>query len=309
MILEGLRRAGVLGMNARNGDYIARWNPRALYPRVDDKLLARSLAEAAGVRVPRLIGQIGAHGDLRRLAELLAGEDEFVVKPVKGAMGKGVLVVTGREAERFVAIDGSRPTLADLAYHVSGILAGMHSLGGHDDRAMFEERLHVHAAFAALSAGGVPDLRVIVFRGVPVLAMTRLPTTESRGRANLHQGAVAAGIDLTTGLTTGGLHRGHAVSTHPDTGAGLVGLSVPHWQEMLEISARCADAFELGYLGIDLVLDARHGPVLLEANARPGLAIQLANGCGLRPRLEAVERMSLAGRSPAERARLGQSLA
>ena len=36
-------------------------------------------------------------------------------------------------------------------------------------------------------------------------------------------------------------------------------------------------------------MDALGGPMILELNARPGLAIQLANGAGLRPRLEAVD--------------------
>jgi D-alanine-D-alanine ligase-like ATP-grasp enzyme len=42
-------------------------------------------------------------------------------------------------------------------------------------------------------------------------------------------------------------------------------------------------AVGLGYLGADIVLDHRQGPLLLEANARPGLAIQIANGQGLLP--------------------------
>ena len=46
----------------------------------------------------------------------------------------------------------------------------------------------------------------------------------------------------------------------------------------------------MGYLGVDIVLDRKQGPMLLEANARPGLAIQIANGQGLIPRFEAVDR-------------------
>ncbi|MRR31196.1 alpha-L-glutamate ligase-like protein, partial [bacterium] len=46
----------------------------------------------------------------------------------------------------------------------------------------------------------------------------------------------------------------------------------------------------LGYLGVDLVIDRDRGPLLLELNARPGLAIQLANRHGLRTRLDQVDR-------------------
>lgn len=50
-----------------------------------------------------------------------------------------------------------------------------------------------------------------------------------------------------------------------------------------------ADGLGMGYLGIDFVLDASLGPVVLEANARPGLAIQVANRQGLLPRLEFID--------------------
>jgi hypothetical protein len=41
-----------------------------------------------------------------------------------------------------------------------------------------------------------------------------------------------------------------------------------------------------------MVLDQNKGPLLLELNARPGLAIQIANGMGILPRLQHVERMT-----------------
>jgi glutathione synthase/RimK-type ligase-like ATP-grasp enzyme len=52
---------------------------------------------------------------------------------------------------------------------------------------------------------------------------------------------------------------------------------------------KLADALELGYIGVDFVLDAALGPVVLEANARPGLNIQVANRRGLLPRLALVD--------------------
>jgi glutathione synthase/RimK-type ligase-like ATP-grasp enzyme len=52
---------------------------------------------------------------------------------------------------------------------------------------------------------------------------------------------------------------------------------------------KLADGLGLGYLGVDFVLDAFGGPVVLEANARPGLAIQVAHRRGLGPRLAMVD--------------------
>ena len=66
--------------------------------------------------------------------------------------------------------------------------------------------------FEPIAVGGTPDVRIILYRCVPVMAMVRLPTRESRGRANLHQGAVAAGIHLGSGRTHGGVCKDRAVS-------------------------------------------------------------------------------------------------
>jgi alpha-L-glutamate ligase-like protein len=129
----------------------------------------------------------------------------------------------------------------------------------------------------------------VLYRGVPVMAMVRLPTLASRGRANLHQGAVAAAIDLAAGRTFGGVWRNRPVDRHPDTGGAIHDIVVPQWPELLESAVRLADGVGLGYLGVDFVLDAATGPVVLEANARPGLAIQTANRRGLLHRLAWVD--------------------
>ncbi|HTC77076.1 MAG TPA: sugar-transfer associated ATP-grasp domain-containing protein, partial [Terriglobales bacterium] len=75
--------------------------------------------------------------------------------------------------------------------------------------------------------------------------------------------------------------RDRFITAHPDTGAALVGVAVPFWPAVLDMARRVAAAAGLGYLGVDIVIDAAQGPMLLEANARPGLAIQIANARGL----------------------------
>ena len=80
------------------------------------------------------------------------------------------------------------------------------------------------------------------------------------------------------------------VSEHPDTGNPISGIAVPHWQTMLQTASRCYDLTHLGDLGVDMTLDRSKGPLLLELNARPGVGIQMANGVGLLPRLQLVER-------------------
>ena len=146
-------------------------------------------------------------------------------------------------------------------------------------------------AFTELSYQGVPDVRVIVYRGYPAMAMVRLPTRVSEGKANLHQGAVGAGVDMRTGRTLNGVWQNLVVDEHPDTGAPIAGLAIPAWDGILESAARGYDVTGLGYLGVDMVIDRDHGPLILEMNARPGLSIQIANGTGLKTRLAVIDRL------------------
>ena len=284
-----LRKCGLLGMNRRNLEYLAGCNPRQYYPRVDDKLLTKQICQAHGIRVPATYAVIERNGDVGRFPSLLDGRREFVIKPAKGAEGRGILVVASHDGRRFLTAGGHAMSETDLRYHLSAILSGLHSLGGQTDRAIIEQRVMRHPAFDKLAVEGTPDIRIIVYRGIPAMAMVRLPTVASRGRANLHQGAIAAGIDLPTGRTFGGVCGGRTVTSHPDTGYAIGGLVVPEWPVLLSSAVELSAALGLGYLGVDFVLDADVGPVVLEANARPGLAIQVANRRGLAGRLEQID--------------------
>jgi alpha-L-glutamate ligase-like protein len=309
MRLERLRRAGVLGINRRNSCYTLRWNPRHLYPLVDDKVATKTLCDEAGIPVPRLLAVARHYFELRPMLRRLDAHESFVLKPAHGAMGNGVVVVMGRRDGHFVRAGGRLLSPEDCVYHASGILSGLYALGGQPDVAMVEERLEVHPAFAAIATGGVPDVRIIVYRGTPVMAMTRLPTLRSGGRANLHQGALGVGIDLGTGRTRHAVLRHSPTAVHPDSGRPVLGLEIPEFARILEIAVRATDRTGLGYVGADVVVDAARGPLLLELNARPGLAIQLANRAGLRPRLDAVDAAWVPGRSVEERVTFGRGLA
>lgn len=289
-----LRKCGLLGMNRRNLEYLAGCNPRRCYPRVDDKLLTKQICLERGIRVPDTYAVVERNGDVARFPSLVSGKPEFVIKPAKGAEGRGIFVIASHDGRRFTTSSGHELTAAEVCYHLSTILSGLYSLGGQPDRAIIEQRIIRHPAFDEVAVGGTPDIRVILYRDVPAMAMVRLPTSISRGRANLHQGAVAAGIDLSTGRTCGGVCMGRAVARHPDTNVPIAGLAIPEWPSLLSGAMAVSEGLGLGYLGVDFVLDANMGPVVLEANARPGLAIQVANRRGLVPRLQAID----AQRSP-----------
>jgi alpha-L-glutamate ligase-like protein len=289
-----LAACGILGINRRNLELMSPLNPRRLYPRVDDKALTKAICEAHGVSVPTTYAIIDRFGDVRHFPGAAADRPEFVIKPARGAGGRGILVVIGREGASCRLSGGGVMAPADVRYHLAGILAGLHSLGGLPDRAILEERIHPRGLFDGLAVGGTPDIRVICHQTTPVMAMLRLPTRASKGCANLHQGAVGAGVDLHTGATLGGVLKDQAARVHPDTGVPIAGHRIPDWPAVLEVAGRLSRALELGYVGIDIVLDSLRGPVVLEANARPGLGIQVANRCGLRSRLAAFRASSQA---------------
>jgi alpha-L-glutamate ligase-like protein len=287
--IHRLTQLGVLGINRRNGQYLLRYNARRLYPLVDDKLQTKRLAEKFGMAVPETYGVIEIHRQIRDLPNLLVEHPDFVVKPARGSGGDGILVIVGRTKNGYKKANGTIVSAEDLAHHVANILSGMYSLGGQSDVALIEYRVHPHPVFAAIAYQGVPDVRLIVFLGVPVMAMVRLPTRKSDGKANLHQGALGAGVDMASGKTLTAVWGNGIVADHPDTDNPVSNLEIPHWDELLLLGARCWEMTGLGYQGADFVLDETKGPLLLELNARPGLNVQIANRAGLLPRLKLVE--------------------
>jgi alpha-L-glutamate ligase-like protein len=304
MIFRRLRAQGVLALNGRNGGLIGMYNPRALYPVVDDKLLTKRLAARHGVPVPELYGELRTPHDVRRLPEIVAQQPAFVIKPASGSGGDGILVIDSHRNGRYRTCSGVLLDEDDISHHVANALNGQYSLGGHPDRVMVEYRVRFDPLFDRVCYQGVPDIRIIVFLGYPVMSMVRLPTRASDGKANLHQGAVGAGICLATGRTIGGVLGDRRVREHPDTGEPVVGIEIPGWDRILEMASSCYEMTGLGYLGVDLVLDAELGPLMLELNARPGLNIQIANGEGLVPRLEHIRAIREQAHGPAQRVAL-----
>ena len=283
-----LRERGVMGLNRRNLDYLSGFNDRRAYPLVDNKLLTKQLAARAGMPTPALLHHLSRQYEIEAVREHLADLPEFVIKPAQGSGGRGILVIVGREGEYFVKSSREQVDLRHIKRLLTNIISGLHSLGGRTDSAIVESLVNAHPMFDSMTAGGVPDIRVIVFQGYPVMAMLRLGTRASDGRANLHQGAVGVGLDIRSGRSVGAVQDDHAVTQHPDSHVPLEGICVPDWPALLRLVSRCFDVTGLGYLGCDIVIDAQAGPVLLEMNARPGLSIQIANGTGLDDRLRAV---------------------
>ncbi|EIK52522.1 glutathione synthase/30S ribosomal protein S6 modification protein [Stutzerimonas stutzeri TS44] len=286
---KALEAKGIMGINRRNADYVLKYNKRHLYPIVDDKIITKERAIAAGIDVPQMYGVIETEKDIEKLKEIVRDHHDFVVKPAQGAGGDGILVIADRFEGRYKTVSGKMLSHDEIEHQISNILTGLYSLGGHRDRALIEYRVTPDPIFKSISYEGVPDIRIIVLMGYPVMAMLRLPTRQSGGKANLHQGAIGVGVDLATGITLRGTWLNNKITKHPDTGNAVDGVQLPNWDGFMRLAAGCYELCGLGYIGVDMVLDVEKGPLILELNARPGLNIQIANDCGLTHRAHAVE--------------------
>jgi len=279
---SNLKNRGVVGINERNLDYIFAKNDRKYYPFADSKLATKVLAESVGVKTPALISEIKWQYDIKRLDTILKDHSEFVIKPDHGAGGGGILVITGVLPIGYKRSSGYVSTKNELQFHCQNIISGMFSLGGQRDTVIIESLVKFDPVFEEISFQGVPDIRIIVMEGKPMMGMLRLPTKRSDGKANLHLGGIGVGIDIESGVTTHAVQFNKYIERHPETGHLFSGRKIPQWNEMLDIAVRMQEASKLGYIGVDIVLDKELGPLVLEINARPGISIQIANNKGLK---------------------------
>ena len=279
----------ILGINARSADYL-RQNSKRARKRADNKLLTKRLLRLAQIPHPRLLSRLKNRKAVEKF-NWPSLEGGFVIKPVQGFGGRGVLVVKKKlpDGEKWVAVDGKMISGADFKFHSLDIIEGRYSRNGLSDAAMVEERVKIHPKFRKLAIGGSPDVRVIVYNKVPVMAMLRLPTEESGGKANLHQGAIGLGIDMATGITTHGVYKDEPIRYFPDTDKKVNGIAIPFWNEILKLAIQAQTTSKLNFLSVDFLIDSEKGPLVLEINDQPGLSIQIANRIGLKRRLEQVE--------------------
>jgi alpha-L-glutamate ligase-like protein len=284
-----LSLSGIFGMNRRNVELVYDRNPRRLYRLADDKLLAKELLDEAGVPVPANLASASGLHELPALLETLDGLDDFVVKPSLGGGGNGILVVGPRlESGLWLKAGGREISEDQLHTHLANILFGAYARGALKDRVMVEPRVFPHSVYGELWSDGLCDVRIITLDGQPAMAMVRVPTARSDGKANLHQGGIGLSVDLRTGRVDRAVCDKRALTHHPDSGVPLVGLQLPLWAETVRTARMAAAAVPLGFLGVDVVVDMDRGPLVLEINARPGLEIQNVNERGLGLALEEV---------------------
>ncbi|MCD4811531.1 ATP-grasp domain-containing protein [bacterium] len=291
----------ILGLNRRNQEYIRPYNSLSAKAIADNKIVTKRILKKEGIKTPDVYKLIRSKKQLKYL-DWESLPKSFVIKPNKGTGGNGIIVFYGKKKGQnaWIRPNGKIMSKRDIILHIENILEGRYSMGSRKDTAIIEERVKTDPFLKQYSYKGVPDIRIICFNGVPIMAMTRLPTKRSNGTANLHTGAICTGIDISTGITTYSMHM-QPTSLISDTyemidktvdleeNKSLSGIQIPNWNNLLTIALKCQKASKLGYIGVDIAIDRDKGPVVFEVNARPGLGIQVANQAGLRWRLEKVK--------------------
>ncbi len=264
----------VLGINGRNRDYVYLQNEKKWLLLATDKLATKQSLARHQVPVPKTIAIFKNYSDLSRAGDILSRQNSMVLKPNAGSQGKGILVIRQRLDSIFLNAGGKRWSTDQLTQHIKEIINGTFSQNGEADTAYLEPVIQQHAQLQDIADFGLSDIRIIVSKGQPLCAMLRIPTKESSGKANLHQGAIGVAIDISTGITSGAQYKSRSVQVHPDTNAPLLDIQIPYWPQIVAMASRCYDAIPLGYLGVDICLDRTSGPLVLEVNGRPGLEIQ-----------------------------------
>lgn len=296
---------GILGLNARNLLYVNKYNQKSAIQFANNKLKTKHFLSARGIPVPKLYRVIKSHENLSNL-DFGTLPGSIVLKPNMGSQGKGILVFKNRQGSEFHHVNGKVYTEDDIKKHTSDILDGRFSMGNVRDTAFFEQLIVNHKDLQKYTWAGLPDIRVIMHNLVPVMAMLRLPTEESGGRANLSQGALGIGLDIATGKPTHINYKNEIISEIPNFGKFDENFKVPYWDEILNISAKSQYITNLGFLGCDIAIDNNNGPILIEINARPGTKIQIANKAPLQKRLKQVSNISI--KSPEKGVRVGKDL-
>jgi len=288
-----MKISSILGLNARTQMFAYKYNTFRGKKIADSKLQSSGILRKSGIPTPQIIKKFRDPKDVFDFKwETLP--ERFALKPSRGLGGEGIVVVKKHLKDgKWLTSQKERISVGDLKLHTLDILEGAYSMGNEPDVAFIQEYIGRHISFRRWAFRGTPDIRVIVFNKVPIMAMLRLPTRESGGRANLHQGALGVGVDIATGITTKAIWHGEQIVFKPGTEKKLRGIKIPDWTLVLTTAVKAQMASGLGYLGVDIVIDPGKGPMVLELNAQPGLQIQLANMEGIKKRLERVEDLNV----------------
>ena len=174
-----MKLSNILGLNARSQLFAYKYNSARGKKIADSKLLTAIILKKAKVPRPKIFKILR---DPKTVLEFdwSTLPDKFALKPSKGLGGEGIIVVKMKlKNGGWLTTQKKRVTIDDFKLHTLDILEGAYSMGNVPDVALIQEYVGRAKVFRRWAYRGTPDIRVIVFNKVPVMAMLRLPTKES----------------------------------------------------------------------------------------------------------------------------------
>lgn len=294
-------------MNQRNNIYVKQFNPDKGIRLANNKEQTKKFLSQRSIPVPKTFFHIKNRHDWLYFDfwKLPSKVTSFVIKPNNGSKGQGIFVVNDMRTREWILentpiheksivkrvfqsdiqdfwyeflIGKKRVSEWELKKKAVWIFQWLYSSSWKADTLLIEDRLVPWSGFEIFCAHGLADMRIIMFNLVPVIAMLRVPTEQSGGKANLAQGWVGLGVDIVTGkINSLYLQSQSYTTTFPPERSHFKNKKIPYRQEILDYSANAQYFVNSGYLGMDWVVTNKW-PKLLEINARAWLEIQNITG-------------------------------
>jgi len=282
----------ILGQNARNLNFINEYNDDYAKNLADSKLKTKEFLWKKWVSVAQTLLIINNHKELDDL-DLNSLEVPFVIKPNAWYWGKWILIFEIKDNDwNFITNDCQTFSLKILKEHIRDILDWFYSISWSRDKVIFEQKIILDHSIELLWKYWLPDIRVIVFNWVPIIAMLRVPTANSKWKANLHAGACWVWIDIWSGKLTYITQFKKMIKSIPWLW-DIRWIELPYWEDILKLATKVQQITNIGYVGCDIVIDDKVWPLLLEVNVRPWLEVQVANKVALYDRLKKVQNIKI----------------
>ncbi len=250
---------------------------------VADKLLFDAALRGLGFAVPPIQAIFGAKhlpppvrslGHKQAIGRFLREEARYPLfgKPLSGQNSTDILSLDGYDAQsdRLRLVTGQSVALSEAL----DMIAPKHYRWGY----LFQTRIRQHPALEAAIGRTVGCVRIVTFlagaEARVIGAVWKIPRAHMPAD-NLWRGGLLAEIDPDSGRI-GRLRDGLGpaagwLERHPDTGAPLTGITLPHWPRLTRRVTQAAGLLSgLPLVGWDVALGPE-GPVFIEANTSPSL--------------------------------------
>ncbi|MCX6807778.1 MAG: DUF1704 domain-containing protein [Patescibacteria group bacterium] len=289
----------ILGANSNFLDFVYPVRSQQDFSWIKNRSKIKAWLQARGIFMPKTLLIVKNISDLDRLNFDILPQKFIIRKVFNNGRDDNILTLSSIGANAWL---DSRKRLwkpEDIKQHILDILDGGFSKSGLPDIACIEQRPELDKFFARLGQDGLPVIKIIVYRNVPLMAMLKLaPPAIVNNKFGLRQNEILIGIDIATGETTNLFtnsvfdHK-KEILTLPWSGRVVRGLEIPMWQDILLLASQVQSLINANYLTVEISLDAKNGPVVCGLSIDSDLDVQLANHSSLRERLDKVKGLKI----------------